>query len=113
MVGREGLCDSAALSLAALCWHRSNHACRALQTVNRHLLATGELRRTVGLLWVLASIAKGRPVAAGRQRRYKPFERSALTTPSAQRACCSGFKDLERRFVMLLMRCTGAEVGAG
>lgn len=45
------------------------------------------------------------------QKRYKPFPMAAVTTRSAHAASQSGFKDLERTAMRLLLRCMGVEVG--
>jgi hypothetical protein len=47
------------------------------------------------------------------QKHYKPFPLRAVTTRSAHAASLSGFKDVERNAVRLLLRCMGVEVCAG
>lgn len=79
----------------------------------RHALAVSEHRRTVGLLWVLGCIAAGRPLPASRHRRYRPFELRAFTTPSMHRVAQSGFLNVQRKMLLLLLRCTGGQVRAG
>jgi hypothetical protein len=73
------------------------------------------MRRTVNLVWVLASIARGQPAPHAEPgdiggQRYRPFPLSALVSPSAFLATASSYAGDAKSIIYLLLKCLGAEV---
>lgn len=81
------------------CTHRKNEA-------------DGYYRQCVSVVWVMACVARGAVVPVGTLAALKPFRATALTSPSQHSATFSGFKGVERQLMLLLLRFTGAKVGA-
>jgi hypothetical protein len=83
-----------------------------------HQEACHLFKRCVNIAWVLAAVMLGSlPSSTGgsssSSSRYRPFPMAAIASSSTQRACISGFTGNERAVVTLMLRCTGAKVGAG
>lgn len=75
------------------------------------------MRRTVNLVWVLASVARGCPAPYAEPgdvggQRYRPFPLSALVTPTAFHGTASSYNGDAKRIIYLLFQCLGAEVRA-
>lgn len=77
----------------------------------QHEAALASFRRVVGLGWLLASVQCGGPAPLG-PRAFKPFPVSALVREGDLRLCTTGYAGKPRQLLLLMMRCSGAEVRA-
>lgn len=59
----------------------------------------------------MATVGRGAPAPLG-PRAFKPFPASALVRESDLRLSTTGYAGRARNLLLLLLRCTGAEVGA-
>ncbi len=77
----------------------------------QHEAALASFRKVVGLGWLLATLQFGALAPLG-PAAFKPFPVSALVREEDLRLCTTGYTKKSRQLLLLMLRCTGAEVGA-